>query len=131
MTATSYAPAMRLHLANARLNNCTFENMTGPAPFAVSSSKLVISGGSIDAGITLYMSTASVEIGGNVSLLRIGNNGEAGAVVISSGASINLTSSINPGGTGGITVLDGGCTVNGTTISAGTYTSIDSTGTPT
>jgi len=50
-------------------------------------------------------------------------------VIISSGASINLTSSIAPGG--GITVLEGGCTVNGNAIAAGTYTSIDSTGTPT
>ena len=55
----------------------------------------------------------------------------SGTVTISSGASINLTSSISPGGTGGITVLEGGCTVNGNAIAAGTYTSIDSTGTPT
>lgn len=53
-------------------------------------------------------------------------------VTISSGASINLTNSIiNPGGTGGITVLTGGCTVNGNAIPAGTYTSIDSNGQPT
>ena len=52
-----------------------------------------------------------------------------GTVTISSGASINLTSSINPGG--GITVLTGGCTVNGNVIPAGTYTSIDSNGQPT
>ena len=58
-------------------------------------------------------------------------SGGIGTVTISSGASINLTSSINPGGTGGITVLTGGCTVNGNAIAAGTYTSIDSTGTPT
>lgn len=52
-----------------------------------------------------------------------------GAVVITSGASINLTSSINPGGD--ITILEGGCTVNGNVIPAGTYTSIDSNGQPT
>ena len=32
---------------------------------------------------------------------------------------------------GGITVLTGGCTVNGNAIPAGTYTSIDSNGQPT
>jgi len=50
----------------------------------------------------------------------------AGACVISAGASINLTSSINAGG---ITVLTGGCTVNGHPIVASTYTSIASDGT--
>ena len=55
----------------------------------------------------------------------------SGTVIISSGASINLTSSINPGGTGGIQVEGGTCTVNGNVIESGTYTSIDSTGTPT
>ena len=38
------------------------------------------------------------------------------AVIISSGASINLTSSITPGG--GITILEGGCTINNKTVSA-------------
>lgn len=54
--------------------------------------------------------------------------GGSGTVTISSGASINLTSSINPGGTGGITILTGGCTVNGVEITGGTYTSIVSSG---
>ena len=54
--------------------------------------------------------------------------GAAGKVVISSGASINLASSINPGGTGGITVLDGGCVVNGAAITGGTYSTITSSG---
>lgn len=52
-----------------------------------------------------------------------------GSVTISSGASINLTSSIAPGG--GIQVVGGTCTVNGNVIPAGTYTSIDSNGQPT
>ena len=50
-------------------------------------------------------------------------------VTISSGASINLTSSIAPGG--GIQVIGGTCTVNGNVIESGTYTSIDSNGMPT
>ena len=53
------------------------------------------------------------------------SSGRSGSVNISSGASINLTSSITPGG--GI-VVDGGCTVNGASISEGTYTAITSVG---
>lgn len=49
----------------------------------------------------------------------------SGTVIISSGASINLTSSIAPGG--GI-VVSGGCTVNGASITGGTYTAITSVG---
>lgn len=52
-----------------------------------------------------------------------------GTVTISGGASITLTSSIAPVTNGGITVLDGSCTVNGHSIAAGTYTSISSDGT--
>ena len=58
-----------------------------------------------------------------------GSYDRGGAVTISSGAIIDLTSSIAPGGI--ITVLTGGCTVNGVAVAGGTYTSIDSTGTPT
>lgn len=56
-----------------------------------------------------------------------------GGIVISSGASIQLTYLMEPGD--GITVLTGGATVNGNFIgsvdSDTVYTSIDSTGTPT
>ena len=66
---------------------------------------------------------------GNVTSLS--GVGGLGAVTISSGASIALTSSISPNETGRIEVLTGGCTVNGNAIPAGTYTSIDSNGQPT
>lgn len=54
-----------------------------------------------------------------------------GMVIISAGASITLTSSINPGGTGGIQVNGGTCTVNNNVIESGIYTSIDSNGSAT
>jgi hypothetical protein len=91
--------------------------------------------------VTIADSTVGYTVlGGGASALLIGSNviteiknqyNASGTVVIASGASINLRSSINPGGTGGITVLTGGCTVNGNAIPAGTYTSIDSNGQPT
>ncbi len=69
----------------------------------------------------------AVHINGSNTLgLIAGTSNASMSVVISSGASINLTSSINPGGD--ITVLTGGCTVNGVTVEPGTYTSIVSSG---
>ena len=91
------------------------------------------SGGNLylDGGCTVGLiggSAGTVTFRGSNNVIAVSGGA---SVVISSGASINLTSSIAPGGTGGITVLTGGCTVNGNAIHAGTYTSIDSTGTPT
>ena len=76
----------------------------------------------------------SAIIAGDCTIATIAKNVPAGTTptgiaIISSGASINLTNTIAPGG--GITVLAGGCTVNGNVIPAGTYTSIDSNGQPT
>lgn len=68
----------------------------------------------------------NVAIAGTNTIGKLTDGGTSGTVTISSGVSINLTSSIVPGG--GITVLTGGCTVNGTAIAAGTYTSIASSG---
>jgi hypothetical protein len=65
----------------------------------------------------------TVDIGGNNTIEEI----KSATVTISSGASIHLTSSI----ANNITVLEGGCTINGNAIPAGTYTSIDSNGQPT
>lgn len=83
-------------------------------------------------GIIVAETGGTMSFAGNNTILGKGvvAAGTASATVtISSGASINLTNSIiNPGGTGGITVLTGGCTVNGNAIPAGTYTSIDSNG---
>lgn len=70
---------------------------------------------------------ASAEIEGNNTIIRL-FGAATDAIRISSGASIQLTSSIE----GAITVLDGGCVVNGTSLgSAGgstTYTKITSVG---
>lgn len=70
---------------------------------------------------------ASAEIEGNNTIVRL-FGAATDAIRISSGASIQLTSSIE----GAITVLDGGCVVNGTSLgSAGgstTYTKITSVG---
>ncbi len=93
---------------------------------------LTLQGGNT-VGIIVDGSGCSVEISGSNAIEQITsrNATQFGTVTISGGASINLTSSIAPGGTGGITVLTGGCTVNGNAIPAGTYTSIDSNGQPT
>jgi len=64
----------------------------------------------------------------NNTLTSLSGTG-GGSVVISSGASIALTSSIAPGGTGKITVSGGAITVNGNSIPAGTYTRINNDGT--
>ena len=73
------------------------------------------------------INTASAEIEGNNTIIRL-FGAATDAIRISSGASIQLTSSIE----GAITVLDGGCVVNGTSLgSAGgttTYTKITSVG---
>ena len=91
--------------------------------------KCIIDGSTVGY-IGMGASSGIVEIKKNNTIEKlVGYTSDAiGTVIISSGASINLTSSINPGGTGGITVLTGGCTVNGNAIPAGTYTSINSNG---
>ena len=76
----------------------------------------------------IYHFAGSTVIKGNN---QIASTTGSGLVVISNGASINLGSSMTCLTTGGITVLEGGCTVNGNPIAAGTYTSIDSNGQPT
>ena len=83
---------------------------------------------SVIGGIMLY-DAASVSLHGSnaIDTIKPRSAGAAGSVTLTSGASINLTSSIAPGG--GITVLTGGCTVNGHPIVASTYTSISSDGT--
>lgn len=87
-------------------------------------------GGNIIGGMQLdYKATVTFAGPNTVDLIdaRVsGSYDRGGTVTISSGASINLTDSIAPGG--GITVLTGGCTVNGVEIAGGTYTSIVSSG---
>ena len=90
-------------------------------------SELTINGGTY--GIIGIISGGTVTVGGNNAIdFLYGISTSSTYVRISSGASINLTSSISAAE---VTVLEGGCVVNGNAIAAGTYTSIDSTGTPT
>ena len=68
-------------------------------------------------GAILMAGGAVVNLGGLTAIEKITvQAGSSGTVTISSGAFINLTSSIAPGG--GITVLEGGCTINSVFVSA-------------
>ena len=105
-TRSEYKRSVSLNVGSVKLVDCTAE--------------------------VIYCDTTgyTLTLAGDCSITKvIANTGDTTSAIISSGASINLTSSINPGG--GITVLTGGCTVNGNAIPAGTYTSIDSNGQPT
>jgi len=111
--------------------NC-FLSGNGNADISAAYGSALLSGGV--CGYYKVDHDAEAILAGNVTVGRlmgqyVSSAGRFGSVTIISGAVVNLTSSINPGG--GITVLEGGCTVNGNAIAAGTYTSIDSTGTPT
>jgi len=92
----------------ATFSNCTFDSVTSQGVY-------INSGGTV----TLCGTNTVDTLWGD----------SIGSVTISSGASINLTSSIAPGG--GIQVVGGTCTVNGNVIESGTYTSIDSNGSAT
>lgn len=113
-----------------QLDACTFDSATQQdIAFAIrTGGELVINGGTL---YRVFFRTESngITLAGNCNLDMILGSLPNNTVTISSGASINLTSYITPGGD--ITVLDGGCTVNGNAIPAGTYTSIDSNGQPT
>jgi hypothetical protein len=77
-------------------------------------------------GYLAIASGGSVTLSGENTFVQIfADGGGGGTVTISSGASINLTSSIEPGG--GIEVL-GGITVNTHPVSSGTYTTINADG---
>ena len=130
--SASTGPTVYAEAGKITLNNCIFSGNTGGGMTYISDATawgggvIVINGGTF--GTTRVSNNGSLEFAGNVTLKNV--NG-SGFVTISSGAFINLTTYINPGGTGGITVLTGGCTVNGNVIPAGTYTSINSNGQPT
>ena len=90
-------------------------------------SNTIISGNTapIGSGADIWVANGAViHIAGSNTLGVV--EGSSGYVTISSGASINLISGIAPGTSGGITVLEGGCTINGVSVPGGTYTSITS-----
>ena len=118
------------------LVSCSFAHggsVTGECIFVDCAGKLVCSDSDLPA-VQLQNASCSLELGGLCSVPQInGQNGTSaagGAVIISGGAIIDLTSGIATGG--GITILPGGCTVNGAAFgSAGgstTYASIVSSG---
>jgi len=81
---------------------------------------------SLDHGAPLTLDgTVSI---GSVIPRNVSSATRQGTVTISSGAIVSLTGSIAPASTAQITVLTGGCVVNGATIAEGTYTSIVSSG---
>jgi hypothetical protein len=84
---------------------------------------LAISGSTIGL---IILRGGTIYLGGvnNIEKITSQNASRFGDVVVSSGASVNLTSGIVPGGR--ITVLDGGCTVNGVSVPGGTYSTITS-----
>ena len=88
--------------------------------------RIILAGGNTLDRIIPY-NTGSVYIAGSNNINEIYTTTGTNHVYISSGASINLTTSIGVGANG-ITVSSGGCVVNGAEIPAGTYTQIVSAG---
>ena len=153
-TATSGAAVIQNVNASCTIVSCTFSNNTdngglgiinqGGASAIMNISSSFVSGNTpndarvnggtlnIDGSTVgvIAISGGVVNIRNNNTITSLSGTG-GGSVVIFSGASISLTSSINPGGTGKITVSGGAVTVNGNSIPTGTYTSINSNGTPT
>lgn len=105
-------------------------NTNAASDITITSGGLVVSAGHLGS---VLLTSGSLELCGAVKLTKAVATAAAtpGNVVISSGASIELTSSLAPGGTGRITVAGGTCYVNNNLIGPGTYTSINSAGVPT
>lgn len=112
-----------------KIKNCVISGNAATIgnDFFVSSSMLELNGGN-KVGEIVCTANAIVTFSSSNTIDRIAprSDSQGGTVTISSGASVNLTSSIAPGG--GITVLTGGCTVNGAEIAAGNYSTITSSG---
>jgi len=90
------------------------------------SGSMFIEGGCL-MGMGRINNGGRVFIGGTNQMVSVDNTAGDADITISSGASITLLQSINVGASK-ITVLTGGCTVNGASIPAGTYTTIVSSG---
>ena len=131
-SATTRGGALGIY-SSSTISGCTFvDNMAGLRAYGnaiyVSYPTLNIVDCNFSAEQTIVLTDyGKVVLRGSSVIDGIGPapNASAGTVTISSGASINLTSSIAPGG--GI-VVDGACVVNGVEIAGGTYTSIVSSG---
>lgn len=111
------------------MRECTFEHNSstkGIAATFLSASLATIRDCTFGGEQTIQVNDGStVSLAGSNKIDKIDTN-NSGTVILTSGASINLTSSIAPNG--GIQVVGGTCTVNGVTVEPGTYTSIVSSG---
>jgi len=111
----------------ATVTNTVASGNLGAYDFQLAVGAVVNFNGGNNINKLVIFSGGTAVVSGTNTLGTIVSSALAGAVTISSGASINLANSIGVG-TNGITVLDGGCVVNGATIPAGTYATIISSG---
>jgi len=132
-SASALGGAFQISDNTTTLVSCTFSDNVSPnyadALGITGTGKAIVSGCSFGPlqNIQLREHGNVTLVGSNLLAGRIATRGgmnDSDTVTISSGAVIDLTSSIAPGG--GITVLTGGCTINGVSIPAGTYTRITS-----
>lgn len=110
--------------------NCHFEKNVGPeftlalgVPLYISNCTFVSGYNGMDAGFGGY---GNVTIAGNCTIGK--GNGTSGTIVISSGASIALTTFLSAGAGSNIEVRGGTCMVNGAIIESGFYNKIASSG---
>ena len=105
---------------------CVFSgNANNDLGLTGSGSGLLIDGNTI--GKAVVNNGGQMYLANSNTIGKVSTTAGVVGVTISGGASVTLTSSINVGASR-ITVLDGGCVVNGATIAAGTYTQIVSSG---
>jgi len=103
----------------ASFSGCTFSGNVGASGTLTAdySATTILNDCTFATGETIILSNAAkVELVNSNTIVDI--SGTSGTVTISSGASINLTSSIAPGGTGGIQVVGGTCTINSVIVNA-------------
>jgi hypothetical protein len=129
---SSYGAALYVAAGGtARLTGCALQDATTQNAVYIIGGAIYMSDCSCTVSFTLRNAAVVTLVGDNTLNFISSFNGSLtqsnATVTISSGASIALTRNINFGGN--ITVLEGGCTVNGHPIAANTYTSIASDGT--
>ena len=119
--ASNFGGAYMVGGGNATVSGCTFSgntclNNTGNI-VEIQGGTTTIKDCQFEAGENIRVSAGSAVLAGTNKLQKV--YGAGGSAIISGGAIITLIDSIAPGG--GITVLEGGCTVNGSAVTAGPY----------
>lgn len=112
--------------AHVVVSNCNLPNSSSKGALVATANGSVTIAGNI-IGSCVADNGGKIAILGSNSIKTISSFSSNGSAVISSGASITLEDKITVGASR-ITVLTGGCVVNGATIAAGTYTQIVSSG---